>query len=74
MAGARDGDLYRTTGPASVSSAPGEGGSAPPSETCAEWARRRQREKEAALDAEGRILLALRLGQRALALRRLVRP
>ncbi|MBI5514744.1 MAG: hypothetical protein HY909_13295 [Deltaproteobacteria bacterium] len=56
-----------------MSSAPDEGGAARTAETCAEWARRRQREKEAALGAEGRILLALRLGQRARALQRLLR-
>lgn len=45
-----------------------------PGEDLASWLRRRQREQEAALDAEGRIRLALRLGLRAHALGQLLRP
>lgn len=43
----------------------------PPTETVADWARRTQREKEAAMTPAERILLALRLGLRARAIARL---
>ncbi len=59
--------------PSPATIAPDDVRASAPREDVAAWARRTQREKEAALDAEGRIRLALRLGLRARALATLVR-
>lgn len=55
-------------------SPPPDPASGPPREDLTAWARRRRRESEDALGAEGRIRLALTLGLRARALAALVRP